>query len=86
MGQRGWKTHPDGGLSGLGTSPLSTMRSRSASSAGSGMGTAESSAFVYGMQRVVVERLAVRDLDDLAEVHDGDPVGDVAHDRRGRGR
>src|SRR5256884_331479 len=33
------------------------------------------------VQRRVVERLAVGDLDDLAEVHDGHAVGDVAHDR-----
>src|SRR5439155_6330732 len=34
------------------------------------------------VQRGVVERLAVGDLDDLAEVHDGHAVGDVAHDRK----
>ena len=33
------------------------------------------------MQRRVVERLSIGDLDDLAEVHDGDAVRDVAHDR-----
>src|SRR3989304_9315012 len=48
MGQRGWKTQPGGGLSGLGTSPPRIVRSRVSSTAGSGMGTAESSALVYG--------------------------------------
>src|ERR687888_505079 len=48
IGQRGWNTQPDGGLSGLGTSPRSTTRSRRASSSGSGIGTADSSARVYG--------------------------------------
>ena len=80
IGQRGWKTQPGGGWSGLGTSPPSTMRSRRASTAGSGIGTAESSAFVYGCCGVVVERLAVGDLHDLAEVHHRDAVGDVADD------
>src|ERR1051325_4996858 len=46
MGQRVWKTQPDGGLSGVGMSPLS--RIRLFFSDGSGIGTAESSAFVYG--------------------------------------
>ena len=32
------------------------------------------------MERVVVELLGRRDLDDPAEVHDRDPVGDVADD------
>ena len=32
------------------------------------------------MERVVVELLGRRDLDDLAEVHDRDPVGDVPDD------
>ena len=33
------------------------------------------------MERVVVELVGRRDLDDRAEVHDRDPVGDVADDR-----
>src|SRR5579883_809075 len=43
-GQRVWKRQPLGGLAGLGTSPLSTMRLGGV--VGSGRGTAESSAFV----------------------------------------
>src|SRR3954454_17204278 len=45
--QRGWNTHPLGGFAGEGTSPASRMRSRL--TPGSGAGTAESSAWVYGM-------------------------------------
>ena len=33
------------------------------------------------MQRVLVELLGRRDLDDRAEVHHRDPVGDVPDDR-----
>jgi len=44
--QRGWKQHPEGGWSGLGTSPFRIMRSRFSSSSGSAMGTAESSAWL----------------------------------------
>src|SRR5207245_145431 len=46
MGQRGWKTQPGGGLSGLGTSPLGGWNSRIASIRGSGIGTADSRARV----------------------------------------
>ena len=34
------------------------------------------------MQRIVVELLRPGDLDDRAEVHDGDPVGDMPDDRQ----
>src|SRR5215469_13635599 len=46
--QRGWNRHPDGGATGLGTSPSSTICSRRAESSGSGTGTADSRASVYG--------------------------------------
>ena len=46
--QRVRNRQPDGGFAGLGTSPSSTMRVRSALPAGSGTGTAERSAWVYG--------------------------------------
>ena len=45
---------------------------------GSGTGTADSRATVYGWSGRVVELARRRDLDDLAEVHDRDPVADVA--------
>ena len=34
------------------------------------------------MRRLLVDLVPRPDLDDLAEVHDGDAVGDVAHDRQ----
>ena len=46
IGQRVWKWQPDGGLMGLGTSPSSLIRLRP--TRGSGIGTADSSASVYG--------------------------------------
>ncbi len=70
--------HPDGGLAGLGTSPCSTIRCRWRSFLGSGTGTAESRAWVYGWAGSVVDRVSIADLDDLAQVHDRHPVGDVA--------
>src|SRR5437660_1298973 len=44
--QRVWKRHPEGGLMGLGTSPSRMIRLRFTE--GSGIGTAERSASVYG--------------------------------------
>ena len=46
MGHRGWKLHPGGRAIGLGISPLRIIRSREASTIGSGIGTAERSAMV----------------------------------------
>ena len=48
---------------------------------GSGIGIAESSACVYGCSGLLVERVAVGELDDLADVHHGDAGRDVPHDR-----
>ena len=48
-GQRVWNRHPDGGSIGDGTSPWSITRLRRASTTGSGTGTAEIRARVYGM-------------------------------------
>jgi hypothetical protein len=50
LGQRVWKWQPVGGLMGLGTSPCSMMRLRLM--VGSGMGTADSKASVYGWRGV----------------------------------
>ena len=69
------------GRSGSAARRASTIRCRARSTAGSGSGTAESSACVYGWRGLRVELGRGRGLDDLAEVHDRDPVGDVAHDR-----
>jgi hypothetical protein len=74
-----WKRHAAGGFTGLGSSPGSRIVSRFASTSGSGIGTADSSEIVYGCSgcRRAPRR---RDLDDHAEVHDRDPIGDVAND------
>ena len=51
--------------------------------AGSGSGTADSSAWVYGCDGALVDSSSrVADLDDLAQVHHRDPVGDVPDHRQ----
>ena len=45
-----WNRHPGGGFSGDGTSPCRTTRWRRRSTTGLGTGTAEMSAFVYGIR------------------------------------
>ena len=50
QGQRVWNGQPEGGFMGDGTSPCKTMRRRVDSATGSGTGTAEMSAFVYGIR------------------------------------
>src|SRR5206468_8367479 len=47
-GHRGWNRHPDGGLIGDGTSPSRMIRFFWAAMSGSGMGTADIRAPVYG--------------------------------------
>ncbi len=81
MGQRGWKTHPDGGFSGLGTSPPRTTCSRPGLHRRVRDGHRREQGLRVGVLGVLVERLPVRDLDDLAQIHHGHPVGDVAHHR-----
>ena len=44
--QRGWKRQPEGGTIGLGTSPSSTIWVRRSDRSGSGIGTADSRAWV----------------------------------------
>ena len=56
-------------------------RSASLLRPGTGSGIAESSAIVYGCSGRAKSSSDGRDLDDLAEVHHGDAVGDVADDR-----
>ena len=79
--QRVRNRQPDGGFAGLGTSPSSTIRLRLPRWPGSSIGTADSSACVYGCDGSLVDLVLRPDLDDLAEVHHGDAVGDVADDR-----
>jgi hypothetical protein len=56
------------------------MRSRLASTALSGTGADDSSACVLGTQRGGVEAPLGRDFDDLAEIHDRDPVAEMTDD------
>ncbi len=81
FGQRGWKRHPCGGSIGDGTSPRSRIRCRAPSSRRRCSGIAESRAFVYGCRGRSKSSSVVGELDDLAEVHDRDPVAHVADDR-----
>ncbi len=80
--QRVRNRQPDGGLAGLGTSPWRMIRSRACSRCGSGSGTADSSACVYGWPGALVDLVAGARLDDLAEVHHRDAIGDVADHRQ----
>ena len=75
-GQRVRKRQPLGGFIGLGTSPERTIRR--VFIPGRGTGIAESSATRVRVQRPREELRRRRELDDLPEVHDRDPVGDVA--------
>ena len=82
IGQRVWKLQPGGGAIGLGTSPVRIRRSRRRSNAGSGIGTAEISAWVYGCSGFSYSRSELRELDDLAQVHHRNAVRDVPHHRQ----
>ena len=79
---RVWNRQPGGGLTGDGTSPVRITRLRLRSVLGSGMGTAEREGPGVRMARPRIEQVRGADLDQLAEVHDADPVADVAHDRQ----
>ena len=71
---------PAAGRSGWGSRLGRTIRWRARWSGGSGIGTLDSSASVYGWQRRLVHRVGVGELDQLAGVEDRDAVRDVAHD------
>ena len=77
---RVWNRQPDGGLTGDGTSPLRMIRRRRDSMTGSGIGTADSSATVYGWSGRALSSRDGGQLDHSPEVHDRDPVADVADD------
>ena len=81
LGQRGGTGTRCGGSIGDGTSPRSRMRS-ARRRVGSTPGTAESSASVYGCRGRSKSSSVGGDLDDLAEVHDRDPVAHVPDDRQ----
>ena len=61
---------------------LRRICSRRPARSGSGTGTADSSATVYGCIGRSYRSVRSASLDERAEVHDGDPVGDVAHHRQ----
>ena len=73
------KRQPEGGDCGLGTSPSRTMCLRARSGSGVGDGHGREERLRVGVGRPLVDVRAVADLDDLAQVHDGDPVRDVPH-------
>ena len=76
-GQRGWNVQPGGGSSGLGTSPATAVRALPVISRS---GTASSSMRVYGCCGSANSVARRRQLDDAAEVHHADAVGDVVDD------
>ena len=78
-GQRGWKRHPVGGIVGVGRFALDRPSIRAEAlidRAGHGV-EEDLGERVLGRGEHVV---GAADLDDLAEVHHGDDVADVAHD------
>ena len=79
--QRVRKRQPEGGLAGLGTSPSSTMRLRLPRCAGARSGPPRGAPGCTGARRARRSSSRVPDLDDLAEVHHRDAVGDVPDDR-----
>ena len=79
-GQRVWKRQPGGGSSGLGTSPCEQRCARAARPA-RGPAPPTSSACVYGWRGAAKSASRRPDLDDPAEVHHRDAVGDVPHHR-----
>ncbi len=81
-GQRVWKVQPAGGSRGLATSPVSTMRSAARRSVHVGNGDGRQQRLGVRMARPEIDLLGVALLDDPAQVHHGDPVADVAHDRQ----
>ena len=78
IGQRVRKRQPDGGLIGLGTSPCE--HDPLALAARDRLRVRREQGHRVRVQRPAEELLGGRQLDDLAEVHDRDPVGDVADD------
>ena len=79
-GQRVWKRQPGGGLAGLGGSPCSRMRCGLHARVGHRHGRQQD--LGVRMARRGEQRVAVGDFDDVAEVHHGDAVADVAHHRQ----
>ena len=79
---RVWNRQAAGGFNGLGTSPVSRIRSRFPLPPRVRAGHRGQQRDRVGVHRGVVDRVPLAELDDLAEVHDRDPVADVAHHRQ----
>ena len=72
-----WKTQPVGGSAALGMSPSSLIRGALAAVDGR---HGREQRLGVGVVRALVDGLGEAELHQPAEVEDGDPVGDVAHD------
>ena len=82
-GQRGWNRHPGGTCAASGVSPTRIVReARWPSAGGSGDGRHRDQRLGVRVARRPDDLLRRPDLHDLAEVHDGDPVGDDPGDRQ----
>ena len=79
--QRVRKRQPEGGFAGLGTSPSSTIRFRRRSLRRLLDRYCRQQCLRVGMRGPLVDVLLRPDLDDLAEIHDSDAIGDVANER-----
>ena len=82
IGQREWKGQPAGGSSGLGSSPCSTRALAGAGGLGIGDRRRGQQGLGVGMLRIAPDLIAAADLDQGAEIHDGDAVGDVLDHRQ----
>ena len=80
-GQRVWNRQPDGGLAGDGRSPVSRMRSRRVLHDRVRHRHRRHQRPGVRVQRLGVEPVARRLLDQRAQVHHADPVGDVPDHR-----
>ena len=81
-GQRVWKRHPEGGLTGDGTSPFRMMRFRLASITGEGIGTADRKCNRVWMQWVAIQFFSIGQFCHDAQVHDRHTVADMANHRQ----
>ena len=77
-GQRDAKRHPSGTASGA--RQVSGQSGGGDGASGWDRGMAEKARRI-GMRRACEQRVGIGDLDDASEIHHGDAVGDVPHDR-----
>ena len=80
-GQRVRKRQPEGGASGLGTSPERTIRRRVRCTSGSGDDRGREERLRVGVLRPREQLVPRGDLDELPEVHHRDAVAEVLHGR-----